>query len=211
MITRFIEGQAVVTGYLECLCRTRDGIAGRRRHRIDGRHTGAGTGQASEPYHPASNQTTRLRDMARSFTRGACATARLTIRRPTGAAEVTAQRQPLANVDRQAGLTHDLPGEAFRLLSDQVSYLKLSVQVAQAAGYVERSKSTRGSIYDLRNYPSEFVPFALGTLLVDPVHSLRAIHEWRLQQSRSIPLARRAPHPDAAAAALLREGRGPRR
>jgi hypothetical protein len=49
-----------------------------------------------------------------------------------------------------------------------VAYLKLSaVQAAQAASYVERSKSTTGLIIDLRNYPSEFVPFALGSLLVD--------------------------------------------
>ena len=68
----------------------------------------------------------------------------------------------------QAGSTHDLPGETFRLLSDQVAYLKLSsVQAAQAASYIERSKSTRGLIIDIRNYPSEFVPFALGTLFVD--------------------------------------------
>ena len=33
-----------------------------------------------EPYYPASNQPTRLRDIARALTRGACATARLGIR-----------------------------------------------------------------------------------------------------------------------------------
>ena len=49
-----------------------------------------------------------------------------------------------------------------------MAYLKLSsVQAAQAASYIERSKSTRGLIIDIRNYPSEFVPFALGTLFVD--------------------------------------------
>ena len=79
-----------------------------------------------EPYYPASNQPTRLRDIARSLTRGACATARVGIRRPAGAVQITAQRQPLANLDLQAGRTHDLPGDTFRLLSDQVAYLKLS-------------------------------------------------------------------------------------
>ena len=116
-----------------------------------------------EPYFPASNQPTRLRDMARALTRGACATARLAIRRPAGAVEITAQRQPLASLDRQAGLTHDLPGDTFRLLSDQVAYLKLSsVKVADAGSYVERSKGTRGLIIDIRNYPSEFVVVRAG-------------------------------------------------
>ena len=168
VITRFIEGQAVVTGYSNAFAGPATGLqVGDVIESMDGTPVQELI-KRWQPYYPASNQPTRLRDMARAFTRGACATARLIIRRPTGAAEVTAQRQPLANVDRQAGLTHDLPGEAFRLLSDQVSYLKLSgVQAAQAASYVERSKSTRGLILDLRNYPSEFVPFALGTLLVD--------------------------------------------
>ena len=74
----------------------------------------------------------------------------------------------------RAGTTHDLPGDAFRLLSDQVAYLKLSaVKAAQAASYVERSKSNRGLIIDLRNYPSEFVPFALGRCLSTSPRPLR--------------------------------------
>jgi C-terminal processing protease CtpA/Prc len=54
------------------------------------------------------------------------------------------------------------------LLSDQVAYLKLSsVQAAEAANYVNRARGTRGLVIDIRNYPSEFMVFALGSLLVD--------------------------------------------
>jgi C-terminal processing protease CtpA/Prc len=166
VITRFIEGQAVVTGYSNASGAATGLQVGDVIESMDGIPVQELV-KRWEPYFPASNQPTRLRDMARVFTRGACATARLSIRRPTGAAEITAQRQPLANVDRQAGLTHDLPGETFRLLSEHVAYVKLSsVQAAQAPSYVERAKGTRGVVIDIRNYPSEFVVFALGSLLV---------------------------------------------
>ena len=168
VITRFIEGQAVVTGYSNAApgplsaLQIGDVIETLDNTRVSDLIT------RLEPFYPASNQPTRLRDIARSLTRGACGTARVGIRRASGAGEILENRQPLASVDRQAGLTHDLPGDTFRLLSDQVAYLKLSsVQTAQTTSYVERSKGTRGLIIDIRNYPSEFVVFALGSLLVD--------------------------------------------
>jgi hypothetical protein len=49
-----------------------------------------------------------------------------------------------------------------------VGYLKLSsVKTADAAKYVELAAGTKGLIIDLRNYPSEFMVFSLGSLLVD--------------------------------------------
>jgi hypothetical protein len=64
--------------------------------------------------------------------------------------------------------THDLPGETFRRLSDDVASLKLSsVKIAEAASYVDRAAGTKGLVIDIRNYPSEFVVFALGSLLVE--------------------------------------------
>jgi C-terminal processing protease CtpA/Prc len=89
-------------------------------------------------------------------------------RRADERTHITASRQPLASLNLQAGGTHDLPGDTFRLLSDQVAYLKLSsTRSMQASSYVDRARGTQGLIIDIRNYPSEFVVFALGSLLVD--------------------------------------------
>jgi C-terminal processing protease CtpA/Prc len=167
VVTRFVEGQAVVTGYSNATTGPATGLqVGDVIDSLDGTPVQELV-RRWEPYYPASNRPTRLRDMARALTRGACAAARVSIRRATGASEITAERQPLANVDRQAGLTHDMPGDTFRLLSDQVAYLKLSsVQSPQTPGYIERAKGTRGLVIDIRNYPSDFVVFALGSLLV---------------------------------------------
>jgi len=81
--------------------------------------------------------------------------------------EISAERVPREEL-KNVIYTHDLPGETFRLLSKDVAYLKLStVKVDQAAKYVESAAGTKGLIIDIRNYPSEFMVFALGSLLVD--------------------------------------------
>ena len=168
VLTRFIENQAVVTGYAEPSSGPATGLQiGDIVETLDGTSV-AELVKRWEPNYPASNQPTRLRDIARGMTRGACGPARVGISRPGKAVQITAQRQPLADLSPQAGSTHDLPGDTFRLLSDQVAYLKLSsVKVADVDSYIKRAESTRGLIIDIRNYPSEFVPFALGSSFVD--------------------------------------------
>jgi hypothetical protein len=62
---------------------------------------------------------------------------------------------------------HDRPGATFQLLSPEVAYVKLSsVTIADAASYVARAAGTRGLVIDIRNYPSEFMVFALAPRLV---------------------------------------------
>ena len=71
--TRFIENQAVVTGYSDATAGPATGlqigdvIETSRRRTCCRNWSSAGT-----PYYPASNQPTRLRDIARAMTRGAC-------------------------------------------------------------------------------------------------------------------------------------------
>jgi C-terminal processing protease CtpA/Prc len=165
---RFVENQAVVAGYPDVAAGPATGLnIGDVIETLDGIPVEQLVGRL-EPYYPASNRPARLRDIARAMTRGACAAAAVGARRDGVSLRITAPRQPLAGMDPLAGLTHDRPGEAFQQLSDDVAYLKLSsVQAAQAANYVERAQGTRGLVIDIRNYPSEFMVFALGALLVD--------------------------------------------
>lgn len=121
------------------------------------------------PYYPDSNEAARLRDIGRAMTRGECGTATVEVRRGDRELKLKIERvspQPAAS----KGHTHDLPGPTFRLLSKDVAYLKLSsVKSADCARYVQEAAGTKGLIVDIRNYPSEFVVFSLGSLLVDKV------------------------------------------
>jgi C-terminal processing protease CtpA/Prc len=119
------------------------------------------------PNYATSNAAARMRDIGHYMLRGACGDARIGIRRDQNDLKLTVPRVPSTINDFDPG-KHDLPGPAFRLLSKDVAYLKLSaVKQADCAKYVQDAAGTRGFIVDIRNYPSEFVVFALGSLFMD--------------------------------------------
>jgi len=117
-------------------------------------------------YYADSNDAARMRDITRAMTRGVCGPGSLRVRRDGKVLDLEVAR--VKSADWHPTGTHDSPGPTFRLLSKDVAYLKLSsVKAADAAQYVESARGTKGLIIDIRNYPSEFVVFALGSLLVD--------------------------------------------
>jgi len=163
---RFIEGLPVISGYAGQVGET----SGMKRGDVITELDGVAVAKLMDrwkPYYAASNEPTRLRDIALQMTRGDCGKTTIRIRRNDSAMEISAERIPSKDLPRFAFM-HDLPGETFRLLSKDVAYLKLStVKVDQAAKYIESAAGTKGLIIDIRNYPSEFVVFALGSLFVD--------------------------------------------
>jgi C-terminal processing protease CtpA/Prc len=116
------------------------------------------------PYYAASNEPAQLRDIARTLTVGECAAVAVDVRRAGRAVHLSLARGP---IERKFAV-HDQPGPTFRLLSPDLAYLKLSSVVAgDSAHYIDQAAGTKGLVIDIRNYPSEFVVFALGSLLVD--------------------------------------------
>jgi len=167
LVIRFIEDQAVVTGYADSARGTATGLlVGDVIRKID--HTPvADLVREWGPYYPASNQPHRLSGMARNLTRGPFGPIQLEVERDGQVMTVEATRTAPQGMDVRAGMTHDLPGDTFQLLGDDVAYLKLSsVSVNESAGYVEQAMGTKGLIIDIRNYPSAFMVFALGSRLV---------------------------------------------
>jgi C-terminal processing protease CtpA/Prc len=165
---RFVEGTAVVTGYSNAQSGPSTGLrVGDVVTALDGVAV-ADLVERWTPFYAASNQPTRLRDIARSMTRGSCGEATVRVLRDRETLELKPARVAESRVSSTAGRTNDRRGETFQKLSPDVAYLKLSsVQQSQAASYIRSADGTKGLIIDIRNYPSEFVVFALGSLLVD--------------------------------------------
>lgn len=114
------------------------------------------------PYYADSNDAARQRDLAANLTRGVCGPVPVTITRNGLPVQIPAVRTPW----KQVFGTHDQPGDTFRLLSPEVAYIKLSsIKAADLPTYFEKAKSTKGLIVDIRNYPSDFMPFAMGSYL----------------------------------------------
>jgi C-terminal processing protease CtpA/Prc len=160
--TRFIDGEAVVSGFA---VKTPDS-AGLKVGDVVEALDGIAVKELVERWTPLygdSNQAARLAYMGMALTRGRCEPVMVRVLRDGHALEVSAKRVP---VQELKAVPHDLPGKTFQLLSKDVAYLKLStVKVADVAGYIEKAKGTKGLVVDIRNYPSEFVVFALGSLL----------------------------------------------
>jgi C-terminal processing protease CtpA/Prc len=168
-VLRFIEGGAVVAGYSHAQLGPASGLVmGDVVLRIDGADVDSLV-TAWAPYYPASNQPARLREMARTLTRGAPGPVRVTVLRDGSPRDVVAERIPVSSLDPGAGMTHDLPGdEAFRMLDGDVAYLKLSaVRIDDVPQYFERAADAAVFVVDIRNYPAQFVPYAIGGRLVD--------------------------------------------
>ena len=162
---RFIENRAVVTGYSTSGAgKVMDLKPGDVIAELDGVSV-AKLVEAWSPYYAASNDPTRLRDMARSLTKGQCGDASLKVQRESEEVAIKATRVPVAGL--KPANTHDRPGETYQRLSPEIAYLKMSsIKNADVARYIDSAAGTKGLIIDIRNYPSDFVVFTLGQLLV---------------------------------------------
>jgi len=163
---RFVENQAIVTGYAE----TEAGVAsGLKPGDIISELDGVAVSQLIKtwtPYYADSNDAARLRDISRTMTNGDCEKpAALRILRGTERIDLTARRGKA--VPRTTPETHDLPGEAFQLLSDDVAYIKISAAASlDVSKAIEAASKTKGLIIDIRNYPSAMTISNLGGALV---------------------------------------------
>lgn len=167
VLVRFIENQAVVTGYSHAALGPATGLRlGDAIREIDGVPVDTLLARW-RPLYAASNEAARLRDVGNALTRGEPGPVRLTVKRDGLTVDVSAMRAPLDSLNRMSGRTHDLPGPAFRRLSDDVAYLKMSsVKTGEVADYVRGALGARCLIIDLRNYPSAFLVFDFGRHLV---------------------------------------------
>jgi hypothetical protein len=119
-------------------------------------------------YYADSNEAARQRDLAANLTRGVCGAVAVEVTRGGQPVEIRGTRI----ASKPAFATHDQPGDTFRLLSPDVAYIKLSsIKAADLPTYFEKAKNTKGLIVDIRNYPSDFMPFAMGAYLATkPTH-----------------------------------------
>lgn len=165
---RFIEGSATISGYTDTVLGPASGLdIGDVILEIDGGIVSDLIEQWS-PYYPASNEPTRLRDIANNMTRGACRSAELRVQRGSNLIDASVERVPSDNLDLSMGFRHDLPGNTFQMLRPDVAYIKLSsVKVDEVEQYINDAQGTVGMVIDIRNYPNEFVVFELGSHLVN--------------------------------------------
>ncbi len=160
---RFIEGKATITAFTDSTLISGLEI-GDIITAVDGVSIDSLVKEWS-PFYCASNPTTRMRDIAHSLPRGECGESNLTIERQGQSQMLVLSR---THDSGRKPIPHDRPGETFQQLSSEVAYIKLSsIRIQDVREYIKQASGTSGLIIDIRNYPSEFVVFALGRRLVE--------------------------------------------
>lgn len=119
------------------------------------------------PYYPASNRPTMLRDIARDLLRSTAETLQLQY-----LSDQQTRNHQVALFNRQKlNMYHmykvDKNAKSYKLLDGNIGYITLAnIRNEDVAEIKALFKDTKGIVIDIRNYPSAFMPFALGSYFV---------------------------------------------
>ncbi|MCO4799833.1 MAG: hypothetical protein KC484_11475 [Colwelliaceae bacterium] len=119
------------------------------------------------PYYPASNYATQLRDIAPELLRSNKKSINIKFisGEKTKTSELKLYERNELNMFRW--YRRDIDGQSFRLLGDKIGYVTLKNIKKEDIEVIKKEfTKTKGIIIDIRNYPSTFVPFSLGTFFV---------------------------------------------
>ncbi|QNE41413.1 peptidase S41 [Hymenobacter sp. NBH84] len=165
---RFVENQAVVTDYYHAALGKESGLqAGDVVVKIDGVPVPELV-KKWQPLAPASNEPAQLRNIANLLLRGNTEKVPVVVRRNGKEFPLTLTRYASTKLDMQMNLgTPDPAASAWRLLPGNIGYLSLgTIKKNKLPEIMQAAEGTKGMVIDIRNYPSEFVVFALSQYLV---------------------------------------------
>ncbi|WP_299337998.1 S41 family peptidase [uncultured Psychroserpens sp.] len=118
--------------------------------------------------YPASNQPTRLRDMSFDLLRSTNNTLNVTILRDGKTLNTTLDlfnRDEISGYYRWYKSEKDKP--SFKMLDNNIGYVTLkNISQLDVPELRKEFKDTKGIVVDIRNYPSAFMPFSLGSFFV---------------------------------------------
>lgn len=163
---RFIEGKLVVTDYYNPEYKKETGLkVGDIITKIDGKPVHDIVTELSK-YYPASNDAARLRDLSTDMLRSQKSELEIEYLQNGALKTKKIKLYPKSELDIYRRNRKD-DEKSYRLLDNNIGYITLgSIKNKDIPKIKEEFKDTRGIIIDIRNYPSAFVPFKLGSFFV---------------------------------------------
>lgn len=164
---RFIENQLVVTDYYNAELQNEVGLKiGDVITKINGNLIDKLVKEKSK-YYPASNMPTRLRDISADLLRSNSNT--IEIEFVSG--NSSPQTKPLKLYPKDSldiyRWYRSNDEKSFKMLDGNIGYVTLqTIKKEDISTIKSEFKDTKGIIIDIRNYPSTFVPFSLGSFFV---------------------------------------------
>lgn len=164
---RFIEKKLVVTDYYNDDLKNKVGLKiGDVITKINGNPIDKIVKEKSK-YYPASNEPTRLRDISADLLRSN--SDNIEIEFVSGNSNPQTKTLKLYQKDSLDIYRwyRKSDGKSYKLLDNNIGYVTLqTIKEDDIAQIKDEFKNTKGIIIDIRNYPSTFVPFSLGSYFV---------------------------------------------
>lgn len=164
---RFIENQLVVADYYKAELQNEAGLKiGDVITKINGNPIDKLVKEKSK-YYPASNEPTRLRDISEDLLRSNANTVEIEFVSGNSGHQVKSLKlYPIDSLD-MASWYRKNQGKAFKMVDHNIGYVTLeNIKQEDISTIKSEFKNTKGIIIDIRNYPSTFVPFSLGSFFV---------------------------------------------
>lgn len=164
---RFIENKLVVTDYYNEELKNEVGLKiGDVITKINGNPIHKIVKEKSK-YYPASNEPTRLRDISADLLRSNSDNIEIEfVSGNSNPQTKTLKLYPKDSLDiyRWYRKSYD---KSFKMLDNNIGYVTLqTIKDEDITQIKDEFKNTKGIIIDIRNYPSTFVPFSLGSYFV---------------------------------------------
>ena len=164
---RFIENQLVVTDYHNEELKNEVGLEiGDVITKINGSPIDKIVKEKSR-YYPASNEPTRLRDVSADLLRSNSDTIEIEfVSGNSNPQTKTLKLYPKDSLDIYQWYRKS-DDKSFKMLDNNIGYVTLqNIKEEDISKIKSEFKDTKGIIIDIRNYPSNFVPFSLGSYFV---------------------------------------------
>jgi C-terminal processing protease CtpA/Prc len=120
-----------------------------------------------KPYYPASNMAARLRDMSIDLLRSPNNTISLNYLSDGQKQQVNVPTYERKNLRMYHWYKVDSTQKCYKLLDGNIGYITLANIKQEDIPKIKKAfAATKGIIIDIRNYPTTFVPFSLGSYFV---------------------------------------------
>ncbi len=164
---RFIENKLVVTDYYDESLKVKVGLKiGDIITKINGRPVEDIVKEKSK-YYPASNEPTRLRDIAEDILRSSSQSIEIEFVSENSEPQTKTLKLYPRNQIHPYHLYPEIKGKCYKMLDNNIGYITLqNIEKSDISKIRRKFKDTRGIVIDIRNYPSTYVPYLLGSYFI---------------------------------------------
>jgi len=140
------------------------------------------------PFYPASNTASLLRNISNDLLRSKDSILNISYQRKDVKKSTTLQLYAFEDIDFKAWQERNNAEKNYEILQDNIGYINLGRTKNNDIEDIKIAlKSTKGLIIDIRNYPSGFFPFTLGSYFISDTTTFVKFRKGRISSPGTFP------------------------